>query len=239
MGRFRGRNRNVFHARTILRYLRYFSDGKKIAIQIAAEKDDIWIYDTETWEGNKLTIEGSNGWPLWSLDGESVVFVSRSLEEEAWGLYSKKINEIGSPQMIWEPSKGVMATSWHPKEDMLAMNFQSDIWFIKNPLTDPKGYKFTGEKHLEWVGMFSPNGNWISYDVDHSGTYRQVVSIADQHQSNLSTKHKGKRQWNLVPKRGCIVFFYGRRDRREILLRQNLILNQAKIRSAKLRNVFT
>ena len=184
-------------------------NGKKIAIQIAAEKDDIWVYDTETWEGNKLTTEGSNGWPLWSLDGESVVFVSRSLEEESWGLYSKKINEIGSPQMIWEPSKGVMATSWHPKEDMLAMNYQSDIWFIKNPLTNPRGYKFTGEKHLEWVGMFSPNGNWISYDVDQSGTYRQVVqSLSNTNQIyQLSTKESGNGIWS--PKGDALYFFMG------------------------------
>ena len=184
-------------------------DGKKIAIQIAAEKDDIWIYDTKTWEGNKLTFEGSNGWPLWSLDGEKVVFVSRSLEEEAWGLYSKKINEIGSPQMIWEPSKGVMATSWHPNEDMLAMNFQSDIWFIKNPLTEPNGNKFTGEKHLEWVGVFSPNGNWISYDDDQTGTYRTVVrSLTNTNQIHqVNRKESDNGIWS--PNGKALYFFQG------------------------------
>ncbi|MFL2910493.1 MAG: TIR domain-containing protein [Limisphaerales bacterium] len=184
-------------------------DGKKIAIQIAAEKDDIWIYDTETWEGNKLTVEGSNGWPLWSLDGEKVVFASRSLEEEAWGLYSKKINEIGSPQMIWKPSKGVMATSWHPNEDMLAMNFQSDIWFIKNPLTEPNGNKFTGEKHLEWVGVFSPNGNWISYDDDQTGTYRTVVrSLTNTNQIHqVNRKESDNGIWS--PNGEALYFFQG------------------------------
>ena len=130
-----------------------------------------------------MTTEGSNGWPIWSKLGESVVYVSRTLEEEAWGLYSKRINAIGTPQMIWEPSNGVMATSWHPTEEKLAMNFESDIWFINNPLTEPKGIKFVGEKHLEWVGMFSPNGNWIAYDIDQSGIYRQVVqSLNDTNQ---------------------------------------------------------
>ena len=47
-------------------------DGKKIAIQIAAEKDDIWIYDTESWRGTKLTTEGSNGWPIWSKDKNKI-----------------------------------------------------------------------------------------------------------------------------------------------------------------------
>ena len=173
-------------------------DGKKLAIQVAAEKDDIWIYDTETWSGSKLTTDGSNGWPMWSKDGESVVFVSRTLEEEAWGLYSKKINAIGAPRMIWEPSNGVMATSWHPTEDKLAMNFESDIWFINNPLTDPKGIKFAGEKHLEWVGMFSPNGNWIAYDIDQSGSYSQVVhSLNDTNQLyQVGTKDSGNGLWS-------------------------------------------
>ena len=173
-------------------------DGKKLAIQIAAEKDDIWIYDTETWSGSKLTTDGSNGWPIWSKDGESVVYVSRTLEEEAWGLYSKKINAIGEPQMIWEPSEGVMATSWHPTEEKLAMNYESDIWFINNPNTMPKGAKFAGEKHLEWVGMFSPNGNWIAYDIDQSGVYRQVVqSLNDTNQLyHVGSKNSGNGIWS-------------------------------------------
>jgi Tol biopolymer transport system component len=182
-------------------------DGKKIAIQIAAEKDDIWIYDTETWEGNKLTSDGSNGWPLWSLDGESVVFVSRSLEEEAWGLYSKKINEIGSPSLIWKPSKGVMATSWHPKGDLLAMNFQSDIWFIKNPLTDPKGRKFAGEDYLEWVGMFSPDGNWLSYVSDQSGVYNVVVQSTDKTNMIYQVGGAASGEANWSPKGNALYFF--------------------------------
>jgi len=182
-------------------------DGKKLAVQIAAEKDDIWIYDTETWNGTKLTTDGSNGWPVWSKDGESVVFVSRTLEEEAWGLYSKRINAIGKPQMIWEPSNGVMATSWHPTEEKLAMNFESDIWFINNPLTDPKGIKFAGEKHLEWVGIFSPNGNWISYNIDRSGIGRQVVhSLNDTNQLyHVGSKKTVNGLWSPT---GDALYFY-------------------------------
>ena len=182
-------------------------NGKKIAIQIAAEKDDIWVYDTETWEGNKLTTEGSNGWPIWSKDGESVVFVSRPLEKEEWGLYSKRINEIGNPQMIWEPKNGVMATSWHPKEDKLAINFQSDIWFVNNPLSDPKGLKFAGEKHLEWVGVFSPNGNWIAYDDDQNGIYRQVVQSLSNTNLIYQIGNKGAGNGIWSPNGDALYFF--------------------------------
>ena len=182
-------------------------DGKKIAIQIAAEKDDIWIYDTESWRGTKLTTEGSNGWPIWSKDGESVVFVSRDLKEASWGLYSKRINEIGPPKLIWEPGKGVMATSWHPSEDLLAMNFQSDIWFIKNPLSEPEGIKFAGENYLEWTGMISPNGNWISYAMDQSGAYRQVVqSLSNTNQLyHVGIKDSDNGLWS---SKGDALYFF-------------------------------
>ena len=182
-------------------------DGKKIAIQIAEEKDDIWIYDTQSWQGTKLTTEGSNGWPIWSKDGESVVFVSRPLEKEEWGLYSKRINEIGNPQMIWEPKNGVMATSWHPKEDKLAINFQSDIWFVNNPLSDPKGLKFAGEKHLEWVGVFSPNGNWIAYDDDQNGIYRQVVQSLSNTNLIYQIGNKGAGNGIWSPNGDALYFF--------------------------------
>ena len=155
-------------------------DGKKIAIQVAAEKDDIWIYDTESWEGSRLTNEGSSGWPLWSKDGSSVVFVSRPLETEEWSLYSKKINNIGSPQQIWKPAKGLIPGSWHPTQNLLALNLESDIWFIDFSKAKPSGEIFAGGDYLEWVGLFSPDGNWLSYTADKKGIYHiYIQSIKD------------------------------------------------------------
>ena len=155
-------------------------DGKKIAIQVAAQKDDVWIYDINTWEGTRLTSEGSNGWPIWARDGSSVVFVSRPLEKEEWSLYSKKINSVEKPIQIWKPGKGLLGSSWHPKEDLLSINLESDIWFVDVSKEIPSGNKFAGEDYLEWGGLFSPDGNWLAYISDKSGVHLAYVhSLSD------------------------------------------------------------
>jgi Tol biopolymer transport system component len=182
-------------------------DGKKLAIQVAANKDDIWVYDIESWEGTRLTSEGSNGWPIWSKDSSSVVFVSRPLEKEEWSLYSKRINSVEKPKQVWQPGKGLMPSSWHPKDNLLAVNFESDIWFIdwsKEPLT---GDKFTGEEYLEWGGLFSPDGNWLAYVSDKTGvnlSYVQsiidkdtIYQIGGENYSEVRWSHDGSRLYSI------------------------------------------
>ncbi len=181
-------------------------DGKKIAIQVAAEKDDIWIYDTENWEGSRLTDEGSSGWPLWSKDGSSVVFVSRPLETEEWALYSQKINNIGNPQQIWKPAKGLIPGSWHPTQNLLALNLESDIWFIDFSTTEPSGKIFAGGDYLEWVGLFSPDGNWLSYSADKKGIYHiYIQSLKDTGSIYQISGNKGEVIW--APSSNSLYYF--------------------------------
>ena len=182
-------------------------DGKKIAIQIATEKDDIWIYDTENWQGSRLTNEGSNGWPLWSKDGSGVVYVSRPLENEEWSLYSKKLNSIGSPEQIWEPAKGLIPGSWHPSNDLMALNLESDIWFIDFNNTKPSGEIFAGGDYLEWVGLFSPDGNWLSYSADKQGIYHiYIQSLKEKGVTyQISGDNKGEVLW--APNGNSLYYF--------------------------------
>ena len=182
-------------------------DGKKLAIQVAANKDDIWVYDTESWEGTRLPSEGSNGWPIWSKDSSSVVFVSRPLEKEEWSLYSKRINSVEKPKQVWQPGKGLMPSSWHPKDNLLAVNFESDIWFIDWSKEPPTGDKFTGEEYLEWGGLFSPDGNWLAYVSDKTGvnlSYVQslidkdtIYRIGGENYSEVRWSHDGSRLYSI------------------------------------------
>ena len=51
-------------------------DGQQIAVAIAGETNDVWIYDIPRGTLTRLTFEGNNTGPVWMPDGERIVFLS-------------------------------------------------------------------------------------------------------------------------------------------------------------------
>ena len=51
-------------------------DGQQVAVDVLLDEWDIWIYDIPTGELRRLTYEGNNRSPAWSIDGQWVAFGS-------------------------------------------------------------------------------------------------------------------------------------------------------------------
>lgn len=51
-------------------------DGRQVAVGIAGDNIDIWLYDIERNSPTRLTEEGTNYYPVWTPDGTSVTFAS-------------------------------------------------------------------------------------------------------------------------------------------------------------------
>jgi serine/threonine protein kinase len=155
------------------------SDGKRLAIGIAAAKDDIWIYEFERGTLLRLTVDGNNINPTWSPDGKRVTYSSSG--EGRSGIYAKSADGSGTEERLTSPpaETGQAPESWSP--DGKALTFgqwsatdQGDIWIL--PLeAGHEPWPFLRTEFSEFFSTFSPDGHWISYTSDESGRYEIYV----------------------------------------------------------------
>jgi serine/threonine protein kinase/Tol biopolymer transport system component len=154
-------------------------DGKRLAIGIAAAKDDIWIYEFERGTLLRLTLEGNNLNPVWSPDGKRVA-VSQFREGRS-GIFIKSADGSGVEERLTSPPSetGQIPESWSPDGKSLIFgewnaNDQGDIWIL--PLEgDRKPQPFLRTEFSEFFSSFSPDGHWIVYTSDESGRYEVYV----------------------------------------------------------------
>jgi serine/threonine-protein kinase len=155
------------------------SDGKRLAIDIAAAKDDIWIYEFERGTLLRLTVDGNNINPTWSPDGKRVTYSSSG--EGRSGIYVKSADGSGTEERPTSPpaETGQAAESWSPDGKALIFGQwgatdQGDIWVL--PLeADHKPWPFLRTEFSEFFSTFTPDGHWIAYTSDESGRYEIYV----------------------------------------------------------------
>ena len=153
-------------------------DGKRLAVSIAGEYEeaDIWVYEIERGSWTRLT-NGMHTWTglVWSPDGKWIFFTSfTSGEGELFRIPSRG----GSPeQLTSDISAWEYAGSVSPDGTTLlfwkSLPSQSDLMTM--PI-EPRGspVPFTDSPTVgESSPRISPDGRWVAYDSDESGS-RQV-----------------------------------------------------------------
>ncbi len=153
-------------------------DGQRLAVQVTGATSDVWIYELARGTFTRLTVEGSNYRPLWTLDSKRIVYC--------------RINSPNQLQMVWQLADGsdsaeVLRTathtswpgSWSPAGRLLAFQDSSpetgfDLWTL--PMEgDRQPTLWLKTKFNEWGPVFSPDGKWIAYISDESGQYEVYV----------------------------------------------------------------
>ncbi|HKE57078.1 MAG TPA: protein kinase [Pyrinomonadaceae bacterium] len=154
-------------------------DGKRLAISVAAAKDDIWIYELERGTFLRLTNEGNNINPVWSPDGRQLAF--SSIRDGHYGIFVKAADGSGNEEQLASAPAGTgqIPESWSPDGKALAIGQwnatdQGDIWIL--PLDGKRELQqFLRTQFSEFFSSFSPNGRWLAYTSDESGRYEVYV----------------------------------------------------------------
>ena len=150
-------------------------DGTRVAVEVIGPAGtDIWIHDLSRGTETILTTGPANDrTPLWTPDGEWVVFASD--REGQVGLFQKRADTPGDAEHLMAGSEGtsfIQPTSWSPDGQTLL------FWEAGDTAPDIGLLSMEGDRARELLlatefneaaPAVSPDGGWIAYDSNETG----------------------------------------------------------------------
>jgi Tol biopolymer transport system component len=161
-------------------------DGQRLAVALESGKDlDIWVYEPQRGTMSRLTYTTQGAlYPVWSPDGKYIVFGSQASAAPA--IMWIRSDGAGEAQPLLESKNDLNPISFSADGRRLAytqLNPETgfDLWTVTLDLRDP-GHPKPGKPELflrtpfnERDGVFSPDGRWMAYTSDESGTRELYV----------------------------------------------------------------
>jgi hypothetical protein len=96
--------------------LRLSPDGKRVALTVAeGGREDVWVYDQQRDAMARLTFGGFYRYPMWSPDGQYVVFMSYG-----HGIFQARADGAGQPQPLTHTNMVMAPRSFTPDGKRLA-----------------------------------------------------------------------------------------------------------------------
>ena len=156
-------------------------DGSLLAVQVhdvGGLNVDIWVYDLKRGASTRLTFqEAADVAPIWSHDGKRVAFSSD--RDGAFNIYWKRADGSGDVERLTESDNTQYVSSFSPAGKYLiyhesASGTAADLFVL--PLEgDRKPELFLRTPFGESEAAFSPDGRWVAYNSNESGSSEVYV----------------------------------------------------------------
>lgn len=161
---------------------RYSPDEQFVVVEIndaANSNTDIWIHDLTRGIKTRFTFDSTfDGAPKWSPDGERIVFTSERSGKP--GIYIKNVSGLGSVEMLLENDLDMWPSSWSNDGKYIFLERDdattgTDMWVIPVD-SDEEPYSFIASSFDEYNGVISPDGRWLAYTSEESGSEQVYVT---------------------------------------------------------------
>ncbi|MFY9529704.1 MAG: protein kinase [Candidatus Acidiferrales bacterium] len=152
-------------------------DGRRVAVVIAEQETQVWLYDLSRETLTRFTFEGNTNLnPAWTLDGKRIAFNSN--KEGPRNVFWQLADGSGGLERLTTSEYPHVPSSWSPDGQLLAFievnpTTGLDIWVLR--LGDRKAQPFLRTRFNETSPRFSPDGRWLAYISDESGRYEIYV----------------------------------------------------------------
>lgn len=178
-------------------------DEKRLAVSmidpLGRLTSDIWLIDLESGSRTRLTFDpGAESSPTWKPDGSVIVF--HTSRDGPLNIYQKAANGAGTEDPLLRSDNSKNPTDWSADGKFILYQEQnprtgSDLWVL--PLSEEqKPFPFLQTNSTEVQARFSPNGKWIAYTSNESGTYQIYVrSFPSGGQWQISDNGGGDPKW--------------------------------------------
>ena len=155
-------------------------DGQRLALEVTEESGtDIWSYDWKRDTMTRLTFTGTAFNPVWSPDGRYILFRAAGT-----GISLTRSDGAGKPELLTQSQNIQFPWSLRPDGKRLAFLEQSSgtfhLWTV--PLESDGAGVRAGKPEVflqtaadERYPSFSPDGRWMAYSSNESGTFQIYV----------------------------------------------------------------
>jgi len=140
---------------------------------VLEENNDVWVYDFVRSNFTRLTFSAGASNPIWTPDGERVVFAGKS--DEGRGLFSKAADGSGEVELIRKLDNRVPA-SFSPDGERLIL--VGGRWVGDGTSPSLSSLEMTGESDYQPLlqtdytvesAVISPDGRWIAFHSRETG----------------------------------------------------------------------
>jgi eukaryotic-like serine/threonine-protein kinase len=160
---------------TNLQFAQISPQGDRVALQIDAGVNDIWVLDLARGVRTRLTFGPvANIFPVWSPDGKWIAYNSNRMGQ--YSLFRRPSDGSGAEEPLLNQEQPVIANSWSADGKYLIYTKQPqdgshEIWALplegeRKPSLVLKG---GDQAHL------SPDGHWLAYTSSESGLLEVYV----------------------------------------------------------------
>jgi len=150
-------------------------DGNRIVLSVSSASDDLWTYDLLRKAYRRLTFGGRNMSPIWTPDGKTVTYSSvRGFPS----IYNLAADGSGKETTVArDQAAALFPGSWSPDGTTLALSrFSPNGWDVYTLTTGGTPQPFAATRFDESAPSISPDGHWIAYCSDESGTREVYVT---------------------------------------------------------------
>jgi len=200
---------------------RYFSDprvspdGRRAAVHIQDEEDDVWVVDLARGTLLRLsTTLGEDETPVWSPNGRSVAWTG-SRPDVARGVFRRPADGSGSEELLFTSDLHLHVNDWSPDGRTLVLQLQgtktgADIYTLD--LETRKAKVLLQTRFAEHSARLSPSGRHVAYVSDESGREEVYVQTFPELGGKVRVTTDGGQQ-PLWSRDGRSITF---RDRRSV-----------------------
>jgi eukaryotic-like serine/threonine-protein kinase len=159
-------------------------DGQHVAVgkpDPATEKAIVWLLDAQGHATQFSQLPGSGSVaPVWSPDGSKIAFGNDQLG--AFDLYVQPVTSQGKAELVYRSTSAKHPDDWtHDGKFILFSEINpgmsSGIWALSLP--EHKAAAIVDTIHYEGYPTLSPDGKWLAYQSDESGTDAVYVQPFD------------------------------------------------------------
>ncbi len=169
--------------------VQFAPNGRLLAIDVAeaAQTRDVWIYDWGRDASSRLTFDPAADFaPVWTPDSRRIVFSSQRGDKTTANLYWQRADGSDDVQRLTESRNNRYATSWHPNGKLLVFvetipPNNNDLMILPIEGDEGAGWKpgtpmaFLSSPYRDDAAEFSPDGRWIAYQSNESGSFEVYV----------------------------------------------------------------